>query len=56
MVKLPRCKCLRCGHVWTPRKDGLPRFCGRCKSPHWNQKGYVDGRVSQSRPAPTDAR
>jgi hypothetical protein len=31
--------CLRCGHIWVPRADKLPKVCpnGECKSPYWNK-------------------
>jgi predicted Zn-ribbon and HTH transcriptional regulator len=30
-------KCLRCGHVWVPRKKEKPRVCPKCKSPYWDK-------------------
>jgi len=36
--RLPRFKCLRCGHVWIPRKDEYPRCCAGCKSPYWDKE------------------
>jgi predicted Zn-ribbon and HTH transcriptional regulator len=30
-------KCLRCGHVWIPRKKEKPRVCPKCKSPYWDK-------------------
>jgi len=35
-MKLPVCKCLRCGHSWTPRV-AEPRWCPACNSPYWNR-------------------
>lgn len=37
-VKLPAFKCLRCGHVWHPRKPKTPVCCAKCKSPYWNER------------------
>ena len=34
-VELP--KCVRCGHLWKPRKDGTPLRCAKCRSPYWNR-------------------
>lgn len=28
--------CLRCGHHWTPRKEGRPRCCPWCRSAYWD--------------------
>lgn len=36
-VKLPTFECLRCGHRWHPRNEELPKCCGFCKSPYWNE-------------------
>lgn len=33
---LPKYKCLRCGHTWTPRKQN-PERCPKCNSPYWNK-------------------
>lgn len=32
--------CIRCGHLWTGRKDGRPEQCTKCHSPAWD-KEYV---------------
>jgi len=37
MEPMPECKCLRCGHVWTP-KTSKPKCCGSCKSALWKKK------------------
>jgi predicted Zn-ribbon and HTH transcriptional regulator len=31
--------CTRCGHVWYPKGDKLPKTCAnpKCKSPYWDQ-------------------
>jgi hypothetical protein len=40
-IKLPKLTCLRCKKSWTPRKDGIPLRCGKCKTPYWNLKPKV---------------
>ena len=35
-IELPKFTCLRCGHVWIPRKPVTPRICPKCKSPYWD--------------------
>ena len=30
--------CLRCEHVWKPRKDKRPRACPKCHSAWWDEK------------------
>ena len=30
--------CNRCGHTWTPRENGEPAVCPKCKSPYWNKE------------------
>lgn len=35
MVELPKNKCLRCGHEWTPRKENT-RVCPKCHNPYWD--------------------
>jgi hypothetical protein len=34
--KLPKLKCLRCGHEWCPRIETMPKVCPTCKNPYWN--------------------
>jgi hypothetical protein len=34
-VKIPTCKCERCGYVWYLRYPQKPRVCPKCKSPYW---------------------
>lgn len=29
--------CFRCYHDWKRRKNSLPKFCPKCKSPYWNR-------------------
>lgn len=33
--KISKQRCKRCGHVWFPRKPGLPIRCAKCKNPYW---------------------
>ncbi len=30
--------CLRCNHCWKTRRNKIPKFCPKCKSPYWNKK------------------
>ncbi len=30
--------CNRCYHHWEKRKEGIPKYCPKCKSPYWNKK------------------
>jgi Zn finger protein HypA/HybF involved in hydrogenase expression len=34
--KLPRLKCSRCGHQWTPRQAKV-YVCPKCHSPKWSE-------------------
>jgi hypothetical protein len=34
--ELPKAKCKRCGHIWTPRKADV-RLCPKCISAFWDQ-------------------
>jgi hypothetical protein len=34
-IKIPTCKCERCGYSWYLRYPKKPRVCPRCKSPYW---------------------
>jgi DNA-directed RNA polymerase subunit RPC12/RpoP len=34
--RIPEFLCLRCGHLWIPRRD-IPKKCPRCNSPYWNK-------------------
>jgi predicted nucleic acid-binding Zn-ribbon protein len=29
--------CKRCGHIWKPRKEKLPKACPKCRNPYWNK-------------------
>ncbi|CAM5998723.1 unnamed protein product [Sphagnum balticum] len=45
--------CLRCGHSWYPRKEGVSVQCPKCRSPYWNipRKEYaVEDTVKVSHP------
>lgn len=35
-VKIPTCKCERCGYTWYLRYPQKPRVCPNCKSPYWD--------------------
>ena len=37
-MKLPKLKCNRCQHEWSPRKETEPKTCPKCNSPYWNKK------------------
>ena len=34
-IKIPTCKCERCGYTWYLRYPQKPRVCPSCKSPYW---------------------
>lgn len=34
---LPKLKCSRCKHEWTPRKKDVVA-CPKCKSPYWDRE------------------
>jgi hypothetical protein len=36
IMKLPKFKCVRCGHTWIPRVAGRPRQCPHCHQPKWD--------------------
>jgi len=36
-MKLPKLKCLRCGHEWIPRIEDVVR-CPNCGNVRWNEK------------------
>ena len=42
-IKLPVCTCLKCGWVWTPRKDD-PRMCPnpKCRTLRWDEPNKED--------------
>lgn len=33
-MKLPKAKCVKCGHEWTPRVD-IVAMCPKCKTRKW---------------------
>ncbi len=35
-IKIPVCKCERCGYTWYLRYPQKPRVCPKCKSPYWD--------------------
>jgi len=37
-IILTKLKCLRCFHIWYPRKEEMPRVCPYCKSPYWDKE------------------
>lgn len=36
------CRCLRCGHAWIRKAEGLPDKCPVCRNPSWNERGFHD--------------
>ena len=38
---IPSCRCLRCGHGWSPRVLERSRICPKCKSPYWNKPRQI---------------
>lgn len=34
---IPFLTCLRCAHVWVPRRSLTPVQCPGCGSPYWNR-------------------
>jgi rubrerythrin len=35
--ELPILVCKRCGHLWSPKTNNLPKVCPKCKNPNWNK-------------------
>jgi len=35
-IELIKLSCLRCGHIWIPKKEEI-RQCPRCKSAYWDK-------------------
>lgn len=35
-------RCLRCGHVWRPRKPDRPRQCTKCRTVLWDRPKSAD--------------
>lgn len=46
---LARYTCLRCEHVWVPRKEGYPKKCPKCTSFAWNRDLYPTGRKTKKK-------
>lgn len=36
-ISLPKLKCNKCKHEWTPRKSDV-RQCPECKTAYWNKE------------------
>ena len=36
-LTLTELECLRCEHLWYPRRPQLPKVCPKCASPYWNK-------------------
>jgi Zn finger protein HypA/HybF involved in hydrogenase expression len=36
-IKLPKLKCLQCGHEWKPRNEDV-RKCPSCQSVYWDKE------------------
>ena len=36
-MSLPTLTCERCGHIWYPRRENLPKVCPSCKSKKWQE-------------------
>ena len=47
-IKLPKLECLRCNHIWHPRKEELPIRCPKCGSPYWNR--YYQSSSTHTKP------
>ena len=37
-INLPTLTCLKCGHIWHPRKPHAPKVCPICKRHNWQEK------------------
>lgn len=40
LMILPKLKCKRCGHEWTPRTEDV-RICPNCHSLRWDKEDIV---------------
>lgn len=40
--------CGRCGHIWQPSTDRMPRVCPKCKNPYWDRARSPPGRPRDS--------
>ena len=36
-IKIPRLKCVKCNHQWTPR-NGSVNVCPKCHTKYWDKK------------------
>ena len=36
IIKLQKLQCLRCNHIWIPKKEIIV-ICPKCKSPYWDR-------------------
>jgi predicted nucleic acid-binding Zn-ribbon protein len=36
-VKITKLECVKCGHIWIPKKEDV-RQCPKCKTAYFNQK------------------
>lgn len=34
-IKIKKIECLKCGHLWIPRKTEI-RMCPKCKTPYFD--------------------
>jgi len=43
MIEVEHHHCLKCGHVWQPRKGrtDYPRICPKCKSLRWDKQDNI---------------
>lgn len=48
-VVLPKVRCKRCGHEWTPRKKKVFQ-CPNCKNPRWDQDREEDTNATPFKP------
>jgi predicted Zn-ribbon and HTH transcriptional regulator len=42
------CRC-RCGHVWTPRVEGRPGVCPKCKNYKWDEPFVKKGKKTSKK-------
>lgn len=33
--KIEKQKCFRCGYIWYPHSETVPKHCPKCNSPYW---------------------
>lgn len=51
-VKVPKVKCLRCGHQWVPNQPDV-RMCPKCKSVRFDQP-WPEGKDPRKQDADTE--